>query len=904
MAVRLTRGGRKSYYKKKFFFSIRERILLHLSEYGIYENELEAPDELTQFGIAEVALAGRSTCSKILQEMEERGLLYGRRAHVPSGKIRRTVYFLTPRGQMEAQKIRRKVEATTIKVRRPSGELQRLRVTDIPRELPVHARLVDVVCHISRGMLDVPQFVEAMSTRRKKVAFIGAMPRIRHFFDREAEQESLREWYATPENRILVLHGLPGVGKTTLAAKLVMDLQRETNVFWYRFREWSTLRNLVHEMGEFLAHLGKKQLLMYVNTHEHLDVPEVLYLLERSLEGADAVLVFDDYHRSEGLDGFFSALKDLLEKVDGPKMLVLSRASPKFYDPRDVKVKVIVQELRLGGLDKEGTATLLALKNVPESAMPAIYKVTKGHPLYLELMQGSDLTENGDFDTFLQDQVYGRLLDVERRALGLASVFHGPIRADALFLDEDVDFVVLTSLLDQSLLRETTPKTYDMHELIRRFFAARLTPSVRKRYHRWAARFYAALGGPGDHVASQFHLLQAGSPTKAAQSAIQHGQGIIDGGFLDEFDRILEALREETLNPQLEVQNRLLAARILDVRGEWDDAEGEYRKVGRTAKRLRATRMEAEARRLEGDLLVRRGQYVRGEAELGKSLKLYRKVRDRTGEAEVHYSLGFIRNQTSEFMEAYRAFRRGMRLLHADDGDSATRAKILYGFGVNYGQRGNYKKSVSYKLRAMEILEELRDLRWLAKVYTGLGTSYDELGNLKEAQRYTGKAIEYARLIGDQRILAYALQNSAGENIETGDLDKAEALSLEAATIFERIGEERKIGWSHLYAGILAYLKGSEEEAEQAWQTGLGRLHDLKDMRGVALFELTIASGYFDHGDFVNGESHLDEAEKAAKRVDSEGILDQVRHERERVETLRRGESVPEGRGVPGSGSS
>ncbi|MFQ5804501.1 MAG: tetratricopeptide repeat protein, partial [Candidatus Methylomirabilales bacterium] len=848
-------------------------------------------------------LAGRSTCSKILQEMEGRGLLYGRRAHVPSGKIRRTVYFLTPRGQMEAQKIRRKVEATTVKVHRPSGELQRLRVTDIPRELPVQARLVDVVCHISRGILDVPQFVEAMSSRRRKVAYLGAMPRIRHFFDRETEQESLRAWYAAPESRILVLHGLPGVGKTTLAAKLVTDLRGKTNVFWYRFREWSTLRSLVHDMGEFLAHLSKKELLMYVDTHERLDIPEVLYLLERSLEGADAILVFDDYERSEGLDGFFAAVKDLLEKVDGPKMLVLSRASPKFYDPRDVKVKGLVRELPLGGLDREGAATLLALKNVPQSAMPAIYKVTKGHPLFLELLQGSDLNENGDFDTFLQDQVYGRLLDVERRALGLASVFHGPIHADALFLDEDVDFVVLTSLVDRSLLRETTPKTYDMHELIRRFFANRLTPSARKRYHRWAARFYTALGGPEDHVAAQFHLLRAGSPTKAAQSSVQHGQRIIDSGFLEEFDRVLEALRKETLNPQLDVQTGLLAARILDVRGEWDDAETAYRKVARTAKRLGATRVEAEARRLRGDLLVLRGQFARGEPELGKSLKLYRKVRDRTGEAEVHYSLGFIRNQTSEFMEAYRSFRRGMRLLQADDGDSATRAKILYGLGVNYGQRGNYKKSVSYKLRAMEILEELRDLRWLAKVYTGLGTSYDELGNLKEAQRYTRKGVEYARHIGDQRILAYALQNSAGERIEAGDLDEAEALSLEAASIFERIGEERKIGWSHLYAGTLAYLRGRQEEAEQAWQLGLARLHYLKDVRGEALFELTIASHYFDHGDFVYGEPHLDEAEKAAKKIDSRGILDRVRLERERVSSVRRGESVPESRGVPGSSS-
>ncbi|MCJ2530903.1 MAG: AAA family ATPase [Candidatus Thermoplasmatota archaeon] len=904
MAATLTRGRRQSYYKKKFFFSIRERILLHLSEYGIYENEMEAPDELTQFGIAEVVLAGRSTCSKILQEMEERGLLYGRRAHVPSGKIRRTVYFLTPRGQMEAQKIRQRVEETTVKVLRPSGELQRLRVTDIPRELPIHSRLVDVVCHIRRGVLDEPTFVKAMSSRRKKVAYLGAMPRLRHFFGRAKEQETLREWYKAPRGRILVLHGLPGVGKTTLAAKFVTDLREDTNVFWYRFREWSTLRSVVHDVGEFLAHLGKKELLMYVETHEHLDIPEVLFLLEKNLQGIDALLVFDDYERAEGLDGHFAAWKDFLEKAEGPRLLVLSRVVPKFYDPRDVRVKRLVREVRLGGLDRGGATTLLALKNIPESAVPAILKATKGHPLFLELMQGPDVTDHGDFDAFLQDQVFGRLLGVERRTLGLASVFRGPIHADALFLDEDVDYVTLTSLVDQSLLRELTPKTYDMHELIRRFFAERLTPSSRKRYHRWAARFYTARAGLGDLVATQFHHLQAGSPSSAARVAIRHGRELIDGGYLEEFGRILETLQNESLNPQTDVRIRLLAGRIQDVRGEWDDAEVAYREVARLAKGgSGSTQVEAEACRLRGELLLNRGAYVKAETELRRSLKLYARAKDREGQAAVHYSLGFIQNRTCEFMEAYRSFRRGMRLLEAD-GDPAIRAKILYGFGVNYGQRGNYRKSVSYKLRARDILEESRDLRWLAKVYAGLGTSYSELGDATEAERYTHRAIEYARLIGDQRVLAYALQNSAGEHIARGDLDRSEEAIREASGIFQRIGEERKIGWSYLYEGSIAYLRGNEEEAEKAWQTGLHSLNQLADLRGVALFQLTIATDYFENGDLVSGMGHLDQAERFAKKIDNQTILERISEERGRIEALREGERVPRGHVVPGTRSS
>ncbi len=68
------------------------------------------------------------------------------------------------------------------------------------------------------------------------------------------------------------------------------------------------------------------------------------------------------------------------------------------------------------------------------------------------------------------------------------------------------------------------------------------------------------------------------------------------------------------------------------------------------------------------------------------------------------------------------------------------------------------------------------------------------------------------------------------------------------------------------------------------------------------MFQLNIASDYFDSGDFVSGEVHLDEAEKAAKKIDSTAILEQISAERERIRALRQGEPVPEKREISGTG--
>jgi ATP/maltotriose-dependent transcriptional regulator MalT/DNA-binding MarR family transcriptional regulator len=886
-------GRRVSYYKKKFFFSIRERILLHLSEYSIYENELEVPDELTQFGIADVVLAGRSTCSKLLQEMEDKGLLYGRRAHVPSGKIRRTVYFLTPRGQIEAARIKKKVEETTVKVRTPSGEVKKLRVVDIPKELPVYAPLVDVVCHISRAVFDVESFVSRMKARRQRVAYIGSMPRLRHFFDRTKEREAIDNWLKSKTHKVLTIHGLPGVGKTTLAGRVVTNLKDEMSVFWYRFHEWSTLRNVVQQIGEFLERLNKKDLLMYVETHEVLDVDEVFFLLEKNLRDLKALMVFDDYDKvGNQLDDFFSALKEMLDKVDGPKVIVISRTVPKFYSRRDVSARNLVEELALEGLDREGAATLLTLKNIPDSEFDTIYARTQGHPLFLELVQGPDVADARDIDRFLDEELFSRLLDVERRVLGLASVFRKPVHADALFMDDDVDYVVIASLTDQALLKETMPKVYDVHDLLRSFFYERLTPARRKRYHTWAARFYTAQGGPGDLVEAQYHFLKAENVDAAAKSAVEHGREIIKRGYLEEFSKILEALRKEKLKPDADAQIRLLEGHVKDVQGQWDEALKLYKGVAEQAQKKRNERLEAEARRYIGDILAKRDEDEAAQAELERSLKLYSKLNDLDGQAEVYYSLGYLQNKNSEFMEAYRNFRKGMRCVLKTENKAIT-AKLLYAFGVNYGQRGNYKKSVSYKVRAMNILEEIRDLHQLAKVYTGLGTSYQELGDPNEALQYYRKGIEYARLIGDQRILAYALQNASGIYMAREKLDVAEELLEEASAIFHTIGEKRKIGWSLLYRGGIYFLRGKTVEAEDAWNKGLQQLRASKDKRGIAMFNLTIARLYSEKGDVVTAAKYLKEAEKAAQEIGHTAVLERIAEEKVRVKEMsKRGEAT------------
>src|SRR5881397_1893909 len=102
------------YYKRKLYFPTGDRILLHLLEFVGYEHGFALPDELTQFGIADGIRLGRSTVSKAIRRLEKKGLVRAARAHVPSGKLRRTVYVLTREGVDLANRRRREIEQEII----------------------------------------------------------------------------------------------------------------------------------------------------------------------------------------------------------------------------------------------------------------------------------------------------------------------------------------------------------------------------------------------------------------------------------------------------------------------------------------------------------------------------------------------------------------------------------------------------------------------------------------------------------------------------------------------------------------------------------------------------------------------------------------------------------------------
>ncbi|HEV8595451.1 MAG TPA: AAA family ATPase, partial [Thermoplasmata archaeon] len=420
-------AGRYRYYKRKLYFSTADRILLHLLEFVGREGEFNQPDDLTQFGIADAIGLGRSTVSKAIRRLFRDKLVRAGRAHVPSGKLRRTVYLLTPEGVAQAGQRKREIEEDVVVFRDPSGAERRLRTGQVPNLLPEYATLLDVATHISEGVFDLSSFRGRRGKRL--VDFTERVPRLRYFFGRERELADMDSWLDSPTERVLVISGLTGIGKTTLLARKLEDWREKRHVFFHRIMGWTTLRNVAIQLAEFLNRLSKKELAHYLEATQAVDIEQTVEIVAANLDGVDAVLFYDDYHAAEpAVRDFFYALRATLETTQGAKLVVAGRYVPPFYDRRDVRVKGIVREMPLSGLDPASAEKILENRNLllPREKVESLLRQTGGHPLFLELADFASGNVVGDIHRYLNEELFSKVTEQEARILTLASVFRYP----------------------------------------------------------------------------------------------------------------------------------------------------------------------------------------------------------------------------------------------------------------------------------------------------------------------------------------------------------------------------------------------------------------------------------------------------------------------------------------------
>jgi tetratricopeptide (TPR) repeat protein/transcriptional regulator with XRE-family HTH domain len=589
-----------------------------------------------------------------------------------------------------------------------------------------------------------------------------AIADIPYFVGREQELDELKTVLSSNNRaRVCGLHGMGGVGKTTLAAHAAYWLHPyfPDGVLWVRLDLSETLSVLStfagaygHDVSQYpdldsrsrvvRGILAYKRALMVLDNAQNNEQIEALL---PPATGGCAVIVTTRQRNLPALLGAHWLHVRPFQKETGETLQLFTRILGQARAAGERKPLAEIADL-LGHLPL--AVAIVAGRLLADPAQPAAALLPR---LRREKERLGEL-EYGDWSARTSFNVsYGRLAPALQRFFVALGVFAGQdfgLDAVAYVAGTSLEATQnnLEKLGELSLVQRGRPGRYRLHPLLHDYARERITHH--DPFRRMAEHYEQVLNeARGLYERGGEKLKQGLALFDLERGNIQAGQAWAAAHAPEDGDA-LSLCCDYPLSGDFLLHLRLHPREVI----QWCESA--------LAAADRLNRRAAEGRQLVhlGLACHYLGQLQVSVSYFERARAIFRDLGDRRNECNALDKLGLVYTRLGEFKQAIELHEQALRLAR-ETGDRQPEANALGNLGVAHKNAGNLRQALECQEQTLAIARERGDLQGIGASLTDLATVYLELNERSQAIELYEQALPVVRQVGDEQIESIILSN-------------------------------------------------------------------------------------------------------------------------------------------------
>jgi tetratricopeptide (TPR) repeat protein len=784
--------------------SVQERILLHLFDYADFKSSIEVPFALSQMGIANAVAIARSNVPRAIAGLKDDGLLIERQAHVKGVSRKRKAYFLTDIGIKLAGETWTRLQSYPLRCILNDGTSVSTTLGTIKSSLPFEMRPVDVIRYLDdNGILDTRTLSADLIERdlskhveKQLVTSLTDLPRVRHFFGRNREldnMESLLDARATT----LLVPGIAGIGKTSVAAKLIERFMHRRNLLYHRCQEWEGSRPFFESVADWLSSIGDSSFADFLMANPHPSPADAAQMIIDGIEGAQSLIVIDDLHKvsdmllHQTLQAITLALLGSEEKIG---LVLFSRSFKPVVPAKDAEGRIASLFLPLEGLDSDaGRKLLSSYDGMEDEQWLYIHGLSRGHPLVLELINrgASPETFHETLENYVTVEIFSKLSAEQKRVLSAIAIYRNPATLSQL-AQQGLDTDELDSLVDSGLARRVDKELYDVHDLIREFLLQSMPTPLKTEYHLKCLEWYRSQSNELHNVIETiYHAINSNQHEDASQYIIDHGKDLISQGYM-ELHTHINKIEFDSIDVASRIQILQLQGDLFSLLGRLDEAEAAFdyaislcdsKSIESQANILSSL---ADVARKQGDLDLAMERHT-------EALEHYIKLKNNKLAARTYNNLGYLYRRKNDRNTALEAYAEVEKIVSDSDEESLLSHRLTLTRALI--DLDEIERARDHALNCYERTQEIEDEKLHARAQSVLGRYYAKIGDSKLALHHYTSSLETMHTTGDVvtlvdiTILLGEVLQDAGRKEEAMEQYREALVVAEANDLRMQIGE-------------------------------------------------------------------------------------------------------------------